>query len=187
MRRTMHSAPDNQLLPQHVDAVKLCQQGGQLVGQIPLARLERLGQQLLSTEGVAEVAWHFSLDEQARKVIHGQVHAVLAMTCQRCLQRVDIPVCSESALALVWSDEQAGQLPRTLDPVLLSAEMLDLPEIVEEELLLSLPIVATHTEGSCVVAMPAAENVLVDVVPDSKPNPFQVLANLKSGRDETNT
>ena len=171
----------SQMLPQSVDALKLCQQRARVAGYVPVSVLPRLSGQLQSGEGEVEAELVFGVDEQSRKTVAGKIQAVLSMQCQRCLERVEIPVTATLSLALVWTDEQAAQLPRQLDPVLMESQQLDLHSIVEEELLLALPLVATHSEGSCEppgsgIANPALDETAVG----RKENPFQVLAALKS-------
>lgn len=176
----MRSLTTNQLLPVSIDALKFCQQGVQVSGFLPLARLQRLSQQLYVAEGEARAELSFGVDQQSRKTISGHLEAVLPLVCQRCLERIDIPVATELSLALVWNDDQATQLPRTLDPVVMDGEVLDLLEIVEEELLLALPLVAIHDEGVCQPPKLLVEQVVVDEPVETKVNPFQVLAALKS-------
>jgi len=176
----MRSLTTNQLLPVSIDALKFCQQGVQVSGFLPLARLQRLSQQLYVAEGDARAALAFGVDQQSRKTVSGQLEAVLPLVCQRCLERIDIPVAAELSLVLVWNDDQAAQLPRTLDPVVMDGEDLDLLEIVEEELLLALPLVAIHDEGVCRPPELLVEQILVDEPVETKVNPFQVLAALKS-------
>jgi uncharacterized protein len=62
----------------------------------------------------------------------------------------------------------------------MDGEDLDLLEIVEEELLLALPLVAIHDEGVCQPPKLLVEQVVVDEPVETKVNPFQVLAALKS-------
>jgi len=176
----MQSLTDTQLLPLKVDALKLCQQRGRVSGVLPLGRLQRLASQLYSTEGEAKVDLVFAVDDQSRKTIGGSVQAVLPVICQRCLGRLDFAVATELALALVWNDDQAACLPRSLDPIMMEAEDLDLEEIVEEELLLALPLVAVHEEGFCQQPKHLADaNGDSEVVIEKRENPFQVLAALK--------
>lgn len=182
----MHSAPTSQPLPSHVDAVRLCQQGGRLSGNVAFTRLGRLAQQLCHQNGQAQVDWQFSLDEQSRKVIHGTVEAVLPLICQRCLEQVEVVVQADTTLALVWSDEQAAQLSRSLDPLLMESDELDVLTAVEDELLLALPIVAAHEAGVCQAVPILMEETLAEpVASEKKDNPFQVLASLKSGGGDT--
>lgn len=174
----MRSLTTNQLLPGSVDALKLCQQGVKVSGFLPLATLQRLSRQLYAAEGNVHAELLFGTDEQSRKTVNGHLEAVLPLVCQRCLERLDIAVTSEFALALVWNDDQASRLPRTLDPVLMEGEEFDLPEIVEEELLLALPLVAVHEPGMCEPPQLLSQSV-DDEPAEEKINPFQVLASLK--------
>ena len=176
----MRSLKNYQLLPVSIDALKLCQQGVQISGFFPLLRLQRLSQQLYIAEGNVQTELSFGVDQQSRKIVSGHLEAVLPLVCQRCLERIDISVTTELSLALVWNDDQAAQLPRTLDPVFMDGEDLDLLEIVEEELLLALPLVAIHDEGVCQPPKILVEQVDVDEPVETKVNPFQMLAALKT-------
>lgn len=165
------------MLPYEVDALKFCQQRVVLTGQLPISAMPRLLASLVAEEGVADVDVHFSVDEQARKRIGGTVQAQVQMQCQRCLNAVAVDVSSEVQVALVWSDEQAANLPRGIEPVEVDdAHSLSLLELVEDELLLALPLVAHHSQCEMPTFDPGA--TLVDE--GKKDNPFQVLAALKS-------
>jgi uncharacterized protein len=170
----------DQLLPCSVDAIKLCQQHGRVSGFLPLTRFQRLSQLLHLVEGKVIVNLCFGMDEQSRRIVRGSLEALIPLTCQRCLDRIDVFVSPEIILGLVWNDEQASNLPRNLEPVLMSTEELDLSELVEDELLLSLPLVAIHEANTCEQPKSLANEILADEVVEERINPFQVLANLKS-------
>jgi len=176
----MRSLTTNQLLPGSVDALKLCQQGVTVSGFLPLVQLQRLSNQLYVPEGNVQVELRFGLDEQSRKTITGQLQATVPLICQRCLERLDVDITSEPSLALVWNKDQIAQLPRVLDPVLMDGEDLDLHDIVEEELLLALPLVAIHEVGTCQPPKLLTEQLIEDEPEEKRVNPFQVLATLKS-------
>lgn len=175
----MPSHTPGQLLPHSVDALKFCQQRASVTGSVLLAALPRLSAELQRVDGIVQVELVFGLDEQSRKVIQGRIEAVLPLLCQRCMQGLDVPVSVDVQLGLVWTDEQAVQLPRSLDPVQMETQEMDLYAIVEEELLLAMPLVAHHEQGVCeppqLALQPQAE-----MPAEIKDNPFQVLAALKS-------
>ena len=177
----MSNQTPRQALPHVVDALRCCQQQAVVQGEVPLSALPRVAAQLqLSTEALAAVHLDFSVDEQGRRRIAGTVTATLPLQCQRCLDVVELAVSSELALALVWTEEKAAQLPRTLDPVLMAEPELDLYALVEEELLLALPLVPQHPVGQCAApAIPDAAEGEALAEPE-KVNPFQVLASLKT-------
>ena len=87
-------------------------------------------------------------------------------------------------LVLVWSEDQAKALPADLDPLLVTEERLSLAELLEEELLLALPLVALHDE------CPRPASTGSEPEPEGDPddtqtnpdNPFAVLARLKGRR-----
>ncbi len=171
-----------QLLPRSVDALKFCQQRAEVAGVLPLTVLPRLSGLLYAMDGEVNIELFFTIDEQSRKRVNGELTSVLLLQCQRCLDRVEVPVSSSFSLALVWSDDQAASLPRNIDPVLMVGSELDLYGIVEDELLLALPLVAIHQPGECVTPpLPVAQECFENVVVTKKKNPFQVLASLKSG------
>ena len=176
----MSDPAPRQVLPHSVDALKLCQQRAVVSGFVSLAMLPRLSAQLHTVEGSAFAELAFGVDEQSRRILTGRVTALLPLVCQRCLEGIAITVESEPALALVWNDEQASHLPRSLDPVLLESPELDLYTIVEDELLLAMPLVAHHESGTCVAPPLNIEQPDLDQDDDEKENPFQVLASLKS-------
>ncbi len=168
-------APKHTLL-RSADALKFCQQQVAVSGVVRLAELPRLAASLREAEGEALVDVAFGVDQQKRKVLSGRLQAVLPLVCQRCLDSIDWPVVGQFSLALVWNDEQASQLPSTLDPVLMDSEELDLYAIVEDELLLALPLVAHHEAALC--RAPSHTVTLLDIDADRKKNPFQVLSGL---------
>jgi uncharacterized protein len=189
----MSDPAPRQNLPHHVDALKLCQQRAQVSGAVSLTDLPRVAAQLHEVDGKAHAELVFDIDEQARRIIKGQIKASLQLVCQRCLEGIAVTVEPELSLALVWNDEQAGNLPRWLDPVLMEEPDLDLYVIVEDELLLALPLVAHHDTGACNPPVVSSEHISFEQPADDqsvekKENPFQVLANLKTAvKKDANT
>ncbi len=167
-------------LPRIVDALKLCQQRAHIAGFVEFAQLSRLDGVLSAPEGQVAVDIQFAVDEQHRKVLSGRIVASVPLTCQRCLGTMMWPLDNRFELALVWDEEQAAQLPRTLDPVLVEDTELDVFSVVEDEILLALPLVAHHEVGTCFAPPVSNPVVQVETVRDKK-NPFQVLASLKTG------
>lgn len=173
------------LLPTKVDAIKFCQQGIQISGFLPLIGLHRLAHELQVDDGKVFACLFLNIDEQSRKTVTGRVEAVLPVTCQRCLGRMEVVVTSEVALGLVWSDDQAARLPRYLDPILMASEELSIEDVIEDELLLALPLVAMHESGVCEVPGSSKATLLIDNFAEEKVNPFQVLAVLKKDTENT--
>lgn len=168
-------------LPRHGDARKYAQKGVVLTGQLALRELESVRDVVLDDNALANVTLSFGLDEQRKKVLTGGVQVDVELVCQRCLEGVTVPVTCNIALGIVWTEEQAEALPKTLDPWIVGEEQSDFYAVVAEELLLNLPQVAYHQEvciasdlyqSGDAAAVEAAEVI-------SAKNPFQVLEQLK--------
>jgi len=108
----------------------------------------------------------------------GQLKTDLALICQRCLERYDIPVEVELKLNWVKSEQDAKKLPLRYEPLLVESIPLKLNDVIEDELLLALPIIAMHELDECNAAKFVTNDKAAEIEKE-KPNPFAVLAELK--------
>jgi uncharacterized protein len=143
---------------------------------VPVAELPRLAESLQETTGEIQVDLVFGISVEKKKIVTGHASAELTLVCQRCLENVKVPVKSDISLGIVWDEEGAEALPEYLDPWITGEGIADLYDMIEVELLLSLPKVAYHEE-LCVDRQLFTSGKPVEV---KKPNPFQVLEQLKS-------
>ncbi len=166
-------------LPERINPYQLADKTTVLTGEINASRFKRLDE---VTEGItesAQVTLSFSLDESGRRVITGQVMGAADLLCQRCLKAFNYKLEGSFNLALVYNDEMAKALPAHLDSLLLFPdEPMDVASIVEDELLLSLPMHAMHPEGECRIETHFGAEDL-DASSEKAPNPFDVLKDLK--------
>lgn len=92
----------------------------------------------------------FRLD--AHVAIDGTLNGVAKLTCQRCLQPVDVPLEDEFNLVIV-KDEAAEQTEFTgYEPIAADPARLDLRALAEDQALLALPLVPRHESESCIDA-----------------------------------
>lgn len=170
-------------LPDHLDAYKLADQSVSISGQVSASRLTRLNGAVLRLDDSIEAELDFFQDEEHRRIVAGHVSGRVELECQRCLQPMVQPLDSDFRLAIVYNDEMAKALPADDEPLmLLPDEALDPATIVEEELLLCLPLQAMHDEAECRIQTefaPAPDEVASSDEETSRENPFQVLASLK--------
>lgn len=168
-------------LPDRIDALRLAETGRALSGRLPLAALTRLAPTLSTPEGELVIEMSGSKDGRVR-TLHGRIMTTLKLVCQRCLEPMTVPIDVQFQLGLVTTDEQAERLPEGLEPLLITEPTLRLAEVVEDELMLALPIVALHPEGSaCAARVPAAMAAMQEPAePEPRKNPFAALAQLKN-------
>ncbi len=160
-----------------IDSLEFAGNGAQMDAQVPVAELSRLHDVLSDTEGVLQCTVTGGRDRQARAVLDISVSGDCRLICQRCLGPLDyairhevrLQLCDEAQLAALDSDE-AEHEEDELDAILADAH-LDVVALIEDEILLSLPISPMHDAGSCRVAESDAAQ--------KGNSPFAILGNLK--------
>lgn len=163
-------------LPELIYPLDLARARRALRGRVTLAGMQRL-QPLLPEQGVchARVDLLFTLDDLGHFVIRGMVWADLNLICQRCLKTV--PFRAESKVRLNIISEQAQEdSPVGRDSEVIMAvegQAVALSDIVEDELLLALPIAPAHPEGVCDISEKYSS---AGLPADRREGPFAVLA-----------
>ncbi len=168
-------------LPKTVDPLKYADQNKILEGKIEVLELPRLVEVLAGDAGTVEVSLEFDRDEQRLRILKGQLDTQVEMTCERCLDVVPKTIHTEFTLGIVLTDEDAKQLPGRYEPLLVDPETLELREVIEEELILSLPMFAYHESCSGEYEQQddgSAEELDAEPASERK-NPFSVLSDLK--------
>lgn len=169
-------------LPETIKPQSLIDTGGQLNGHRKLAAMERLSTLLAGNDGAVEARFVFGKDYQGIRFIKGTLKADLLLTCQRCLGTVSYPLDLNLSLAIIGAEDQAAGLPDEYDPLVLDSQTLSLTTLIEDELILALPIVAMHPEAECENRVDLHADDGDDAV---RPNPFAALAALKGKLNST--
>ncbi len=169
-------------LPEFVDPIRLAETRQVLQGRVSVLAMPRLMAALdmppLSTREV-DVDLAFSVDGQGVRRVLGSLRAELDAICQRCLQPMIVPLHVNIALGIVRALDEVEQLPGEYEPLVLASvtEAQSLAAIIEDELLLALPVAPLHEEGQCLVRSGAWDKVIAeDLPPEGKKRPFAVLA-----------
>ncbi len=168
----------SELLPHQVDIRKLVTRRAHIGAQISLTELNRITESLVDKSGDVVVDLDFGVDDQGIKIITGSLEALVKVNCQRCLQAMSVSVCCDVSLGIVWDEAQAASLPKSLDPFIVGEEPVDLRDIVEDELLLSLPFVSYHEPQQC-TGFQSYSSSEEDEPQQQEANPFSVLKDLK--------
>lgn len=145
-------------------------------GDIPLSDLARLSEMVeAETAGqlAVNVRFEFSLNEFDCQQVSGTLQTCLNVQCQRCLETMEYPVTVSFKL-LVDADEQMARASG-LDCVDSDEGYLDLFELVEDEIILAVPLITVHENEDCNEYWPdsAAET-------EARESPFAVLKGLKT-------
>lgn len=168
-------------LPGTIDPILLAERGARLTGTLPLKSMPRLAQGSLEGSGDVAVDLAFEREEGEQVfVMHGTLRVALRVTCQRCLEAMDLELKAAPWLILVKSGERLQRREDDAD-ILVADKPLALSEMVEDELLLVLPMVPMHAPDQCPVKVRAASvaSTTSDQTGRGRKNPFSVLDRLK--------
>ena len=171
--------------PGRLDVAAFAADAAQLDATTPVARFARLADFIAPDAPDEQVRWQARGELRRPGAVEPQLWmhldagATAWMTCQRCLQPVDIPLEVHRAIRFVRGEDEAARLDaQAEDDVLPLERTLDLPELVEDELLLALPIVPRHEH--CPSPLPAPAAAPEEQEPAE--SPFAALAALKRKR-----
>lgn len=167
-------------LPKQVDAVKLVNVNQRLKAKINTENLTRLKAAVVNSSEFVECEIEFHQDESKHRLMTGSIQTHVSLICQRCLEAVNLPIHSDFQIGLVFNDDQSVQLPRSYEPVELDEEgRINLWDVMEDEVLLALPMLPTHAEGECQLKTFTEPQAEITEFNDERENPFAVLAKLK--------
>ncbi len=175
----MSEGSPSQRLPRQLNPRKFAYAGVEIEGSIDSATMTRLAEAVDSI-GDLSARLVFLMREDGKMVVTGTAKAGLAYQCQRCLQSMnETTVELDLLVALVRNEDEAKALPGTLEPWVVEEDEADVYALIEDELLLSLPVVSYHEEA-CVEASLMSSGDDLEAPETEKDNPFSVLSALKS-------
>lgn len=156
-----------------INGLEFARRGEAISGSIPLVELPRV--QELVADGTGEIHYRISgkLNDDGKAFLHIIVEGSLPLICQRCLKGMDYPLEIDAELELIADEaelDSRAEDPEAADAVVTDKKM-EVVSLVEEEILLEIPLSPKHSEGGCVLPGSSGK--------DGKENPFGVLATLK--------
>ncbi len=167
------------VLPKNINPVQLAKHNEEIQGQLPLQQCERLMPLLRESGGSVDFSLHFMHDAAMRTIVRMSVSAECILECGRCLQPMPYPIEHSVELAVVADNDAVAELPGSYEPLLVTESGVDLGSLIEDELLLNLPVMPSHSEGQCSVSLPSQ---WLSSEPDEQSNPFAVLKKLSDTR-----
>ncbi|WP_312326317.1 YceD family protein [Stenotrophomonas sp.] len=163
-------------VPETLDAWRMVAARRCFDGQVELAKLPRLEGLVADSEGACSYALEFGHDEILKvSYVDLSIDTALPLTCQRSLQRFLLPVSIKQRLGLIRNEDEESALPEEYEALLVPEDGQLRPlDLVEDELVLAVPVVPLSPEGEAVNRdwAPTEEE-------QSKANPFAALAALK--------
>jgi hypothetical protein len=136
-----HTAPMPTALDQPLNAFGLAAAGAVVERQFPIARFARLVDRLAEPSGTAQLRLALMLVDDV-PVGELELRASVLLICQRCLRSMRRELVSQSHVAFVPRDD--SEAPGDYEAIPGDPRRVDLAAVAEDELLLSLPLIAQH-------------------------------------------
>ncbi|SAK76262.1 hypothetical protein AWB78_03366 [Caballeronia calidae] len=187
--------------PRALDIYDFAKSGRQAAGALRMSQMPRMLAEVPADAPDGDVAFTWQGEgstqpelqddgtEAPQPYLRLAVHGSVWLTCQRCLQPYSQHLDVDATYRIVATEEEADEFPLDDDEVevIVGSRQFDLVDLIEEELLLSLPLVPKHN-----VCPEVHESLLPGDADDEsdesgaaeqeeKPNPFAALEKLKQG------
>jgi uncharacterized protein len=162
-------------LPAQIDPLRLADDGVRLAGTLPGSEMARMRDLVLpnSRPELVAVDLQFERTSQGLRRMRGTIRTQVEMSCKRCLKPLKVEVVAQPLFVLLEPDETE---PEDSEALVVEAP-LSLAELVEDELLLAMPMSPGHADGQCEVAFPV--HMGKAPVTEMRANPFAELRGLK--------
>lgn len=171
--------------PRKLDVARMAQARQALAGTELLQHYERLAQECRGPMAGLTLKWQATGETRSlasgssHPALHLQAEAALPLTCQRCLGEVPTQVAVDRHFIFLPDEDTAAALDDDEeDDLLVLARDFDLHALIEDEMLLALPLVPMHETCPAPVKT-AAQDADFAVAGGERPNPFAALAVLK--------
>ncbi len=156
-------------------------------GFLTMSDMPRLAKEVSSVNPGDGFAWqmetHFedSLGSEPRQILNLALKGCLHLVCQRCLQDCAVNLDEKRRFVLVATEAEADDYPledEEQEP-LVASQHFNLLETIEDEVLLSLPLIPKHPEGFCEPHATVFGLEDENEGSDKRENPFNILKSMK--------
>ncbi|MEO7390868.1 MAG: DUF177 domain-containing protein [Ramlibacter sp.] len=168
-----------------LDVKRFAEEGGKMEGQQPLSAYKRLMAETHGRNGEKPVTWSIAAELRNAGHVNPEIWmhlnslATLELSCQRCLAPVEVPVEVDRAFRFVSDEEAAAaQDEQSEEDVLALSRSFDLLALVEDEILMEMPLAPRHESCPVPVTLAVADED-IDDGPGAAENPFAVLGRFK--------
>ena len=176
------------LQPSRLDLLALAHEGTPLFETTLLQNMKRLAQEAQGLQSDSSVQWQARAELRPRADgddelwLHLQAKAAIPLTCQRCMGIVITPVEVNQWYRFVANEDIAmAEDDQSEEDLLVMEPQFDLLAVLEDELLMALPLVPMHDECPIAPVMRAGQADIAGELAE-KPNPFAVLEQLKKNK-----
>jgi uncharacterized protein len=159
-----------------IDAFEFCRLNERREGDIPVADLGRVSQDTADKSGAISWSLQGGRDSQGHPQLTLAASGQVKLMCQRCLTPFSFDIESETALVLAQDEASVDAIEALIDDesvdVIAGSHAMNIVELIEDEVLLSMPLSPKHDVCPDQAALEALKKT-------EKESPFAALKNLK--------
>nr|WP_228710774.1 YceD family protein [Saccharobesus litoralis] len=171
-------------MPIEIDPIKSAQKRSDYSGVYLLENLKRLNDITLDKSGVVDVELCCKVDEQGLTVLLVDAQTDVLITCERCGGEMPYHLTFSTVFTPESKKVDEDLVPAEYEIVAVDEfGLINLRDLVEDELILSLPNFPKHEIDDCLISQDAMSWGEIDEQVSTKPNPFDVLKKLKTQKD----
>ncbi len=171
-------------LPKTIDPIKSANKRSEYSGIMSASDMPRWSEAVVRCKDVIHVEAKFEKDAQSLTFFHGTLDTSAQLICQRCNSLLEQTVHVDFCFTPVQGfDVDELELPEAYEPVVVDEHGdVNLLQLFEDELIISLPIVPLHAEDVCTVT--EDDMTFGKLKPEQeRQNPFAVLQELKQDQE----
>jgi len=164
------------VLPQYIEPKRLAAAGDVLTGKIDQVEMPRLTSLVSSSDSEVSFSLVFCEGAQGEIQITGNLKTTLTMQCQRCLSEMKFILDNPISISVIKNGNEVELINSDFEPILVNEEKIILLDLIEDEVILGLPIAPLHSQDACSVKGQSNHHFV------KKENPFAELSKLKSSK-----
>jgi DUF177 domain-containing protein len=126
----------------------LAERNAELCGEIQLNKLARLRGMLRDDDGSVRAVLSFRPRRDGWLIVGLEYRAALKLTCQRCLGSMIYDAVGRVEFVVLEDSSLESQAPASFEPVVLDGDRFSPAQLIEDELIISMPLVPRHTDKS---------------------------------------
>lgn len=136
--------------PQFIDFKRYTDARKTLEGRLSFKFCHRLAAQTENPDGEITFELNFGIDEFSNRYVSGRLETQLVLVCQRCMEAFEYPISIDLALAFISSSYEEEKIQGMYESYFYEDEpQIDLHALIEDEVILAMPLIAKHNEGDC--------------------------------------
>jgi uncharacterized protein len=132
-----------------INGLEFARHGETCSGTIPFGELARVRGLLSGGAGAVRYRVSGRLSEDGKAFLHIAVDGRLPLTCQRCLVEMEYPLAIDAEVELVADEAALEARAEDAADAVVAGKKMEVASLVEEEILLGIPLSPRHDEGAC--------------------------------------